>query len=398
MFTDINIAEDLYYVGSSDRRLERFENAYPVPDGMSYNSYLICDTDATVLMDAVDKSVSKAFLESLKRVLGTRSLDYIVIQHMEPDHSATAKQVLELYPNACVVASQRALDMLVAFNDIKLANVRAIKEGDVLKTARHELCFIAAPMVHWPEVMVTYDKCTGTLFSADAFGTFGASSGNLFADESDFDMDEARRYYFNIVGKYGVQVQSLLKKASGLDIRMLCPLHGPIWRENIASYVEKYSIWSSYQSEKDSVLIVYGSIYGNTEQAALALAALLAKRNVKGIEIYDSSKTDLSVLLSKCFSFKAIAFASSSYNAGLFTSMETLLLDLKAHNLQNKTIALIENGSWAPSSGRCMKEILDSMKSMTYVCPMLSIRSSLKECQMEELEAMADSLAQSVLP
>jgi flavorubredoxin len=393
------ITDQLYYVGQSDRRLALFENVYRLDDGMAYNSYLLLD-DKTVLFDCVDHAVERQFLENVEYVLGGRKLDYLVVHHMEPDHSETIAALLEEYPNVTLVGTSKAHALLKQFFEFKKEPAfTEVKENDTLDTGHHKLTFVMAPMVHWPEVMVTYDATSHILFSADAFGTFGALSGNIFADEFEYEhrmLDEARRYYINIVGKYGMQVQMLLKKASVLDISMICPLHGPIWRENLAYIIDKYNTWSSYASELDSVLIVYGSIYGNTENAAQVLSTKLAERGVKNMGLYDVSKTDIATLVSEAFKYKTIVFASSSLNAGLFLNMENLLLDLKAHFFQNRNVALIQNGSWAPSALKCMTEILGSMKNIKLIEHKVDIRSSLKESQLSDLDQLADSLAATV--
>ena len=399
MYNARKVAEDLYWVGGSDRRLSLFENVYPVPAGVSYNAYLVLD-EQTVLFDTVDSSVSALFFENLAHVLNGRQLDYVIVQHMEPDHSATLQEVLRRYPEAKVVATAKAHKMIGQFFPIDIKDrAVTVKEGDTLSTGRHNFTFVAAPMVHWPEVMVTYDATDKLLFSADAFGTFGALNGNIFADEVDFEhkcLDEARRYYTNIVGKYGPQVTALLKKASGLEISMILPLHGPIWRENIAWFVDKYVKWASYTPEENAVLIVYGTIYGGTQQAAEILAGKLAERGVKNIAMYDVSMTHPSVLVSEAFRCSHIVFASSTYNNGIFQPMETLLADLSAHYLQSRTVAIIANGSWAPASGRLMTEQLSAMKDMRILEHGLTLLSTLKENQLTALDEIADELVSTL--
>ncbi|MBR0073493.1 MAG: FprA family A-type flavoprotein, partial [Bacteroidales bacterium] len=295
-----------------------------------------------------------------------------------------------------IVSNAKAITMIGQFFDFDIqGHTQVVAEGDTLDTGRHTLHFYMAPMVHWPEVMVSFDSATGTLFSADAFGTFGAINGNLFADQLDFDcdcLDEARRYYTNIVGKYGAQVQSLLKKASALDIKMICPLHGPVWRSNLGYFIEKYDKWSSYTPEVNGVVIFYGSIYGNTENAAEILAATLADKGVEGIAMYDVSKTDVSVLVSEAFKFSHLVLASSTYNNGIFTPMENFLLDIKAHALQNRTVAVIENGTWAPQSGKQIRAILETMKGIAVLDESLTLKSSLKPNQTEALDALANAI------
>ena len=388
------IVSDVLLVGASDRRLALFENIYPIPRGVSYNAYLVLD-EKTVLLDTADSAVSVRFLENLAHGLQGRSLNYIIVNHMEPDHCATLADVLRLYPEAKIVASAKAISMIGQFFDCDVTNrCTAVKEGDTLSTGRHNFTFAMAPMVHWPEVMVTYDTTDKILFSADAFGTFGALNGNIFADEVAFESEwlpDARRYYTNIVGKYGPQVQTLLKKAAGLDIQFLCPLHGPIWRENTGWFVEKYQRWSSYTPEENTVAIFCGSVYGNTENAADILAAALAERGVRHVALYDVSHTDLSHLVAEAFRCSHLVFASATYNNGIFTPMETLLMDLKAHNLQNRTVALIENGTWAPQAGKLMGELVNGMKNMTLLVGTVSLKSAVKE--RASLESLADALA-----
>ena len=399
MYCVQNITSDVVYVGVSDRRLALFENVYPIPRGVSYNAYLILD-EKTVLMDAVEEAVAVRFQENLEHTLGGRPLDYVVVNHMEPDHSASLAGVLRRWPEAQVVGNAKTLTMLAQFTGEDLSDrAVVVKEGDTLSTGRHTLTFAMAPMVHWPEVMVTYDTANKILFSADAFGTFGALSGNLYADQVNFErdwLDDARRYYTNIVGKYGMQVQSLLKKAAGLDIAMLCPLHGPIWRKDIAWFVGKYQTWSSYAPEDQTVAIFTGSVYGNTDNAADILAARLAEKGVRNIVQYDVSHTDVSELVSECFRCSHLVFASSTYNNGIFTPMENLLLDLKAHNLQGRTVAVIENGSWAPQSGKLIREILSGLKNMTVLESGVTLKSSVQRPQREALETLADAIAESL--
>ena len=395
-----NITQDILFLGASDRRLALFENVFPIPRGVSYNSYLVKD-EKTVLMDTVDQAVRNRFLENLAFGLEGRSLDYVVVNHMEPDHAATLMEVLKAYPQAQVVGNAKTIAMIGQFFDCDISErTVTVKEGDTLNTGRHTFTFVMAPMVHWPEVMVTYDAADKVLFSADAFGTFGALSGNIFADELDFErdwLDDARRYYANIVGKYGVQVQTLLKKAAGLDIAYICPLHGPIWRENMGWFVEKYQTWSTYAPEDKAVAIFCGSVYGHTENAADIVANRLAEKGVKGIRLYDVSNTDVSELVSEAFRCSHLVLASATYNGAIFTPMENFLLDLKAHNLQNRTVAVIDNGTWAATAGKQMREIAGAMKNMTVLENGVSLKSSVKETQRAELEVLADTLAADIL-
>ena len=399
MHNAIAIREDLFWVGGNDRRLALFENVFPIPRGVSYNAYVMLD-EKTVLFDTVDKSVSGVFFESLAHVLAGRKLDYLVVNHMEPDHAATMEELVLRYPEVKIVTNAKAVAMIKQFFTFDVdSRCVVVKEGDTLATGSHTLTFLMAPMVHWPEAMVTYDITTKTLFSADAFGTFGALSGNLFADEVNFErdwLDDARRYYVNIVGKYGTQVQALLKKAATVDIDMICPLHGPVWRSNIAWFVDKYQKWSTYTPEEDAVMIAYASVYGNTENTANILAAKLAERGAKRIAMYDVSATHPSVIVAEAFRCSHLVFASTTYNAGIFCNMETALLDIAAHNLQNRTVALIENGSWAATSGKLMREILAKLKNITVLENTVSLKSSLKEGQLPALDALADAIIASM--
>ena len=395
------ISEELQWVGANDRRLALFENVYPIPRGVSYNSYLWTD-EKTVLFDTVDKAVSHQFFENIQAVLGDRPLDYLVVTHMEPDHCAVMDELVLRYPNVKIICNTKIQGLIKQFFDFDIdSRAVIVKEKDTFSSGKHTFTFVSAPMVHWPEVMVAYESTEGILFSADAFGTFGAINGNIFADEVNIDrdwMDDYRRYYTNIVGKYGVQVQALLKKAAGLDIKMICPLHGLIWRENIGELIEKYQLWSSYTPEDAAVTLFYGSIYGNTENAVDILAGKLADRGVKNITVYDASVTHASYLISEAFRCSHIVFASATYNNGIFVSMENLLHDLAAHNLQNRTMAIIQNGSWSPASGRLMKEILSSLKNNTILEEELTLKSSLKPEQEQSLDALADAIAASVVP
>lgn len=390
------INQDITYIGASDRRLALFENIYPIPQGISYNSYLIND-NKTVLMDTVDKSVCVQFMENLQYALNGRSLDYLVINHMEPDHAATISEVVFRYPNIKLVCNAKTLGMLKQFFDFD-ADSRSIivKEGDTLTTGKHTLQFFMAPMVHWPEVMVTYDMTNKILFSADAFGSFGALNGHLYADEIDVEreyLDEARRYYTNIVGKYGPSVQSLLKKASALDIQIICPLHGLIWRQNLDWFINKYQLWSSYTPETEGVMIAYASIYGNTENAVNILANNLSENGIRNTAVYDVSSTHSSIIVSEAFKFSKWIFAAPTYNGGIFPPMEYVLNEIKNHNLQNRTIGLIENGTWGALAGKQMKEILSSLKNINFIENVPTIKSAVKNEQREALKALADSLS-----
>lgn len=389
------ITQDLYYVGASDRRLALFENVYPIPRGVSYNSYVLID-EKTVLIDTADASVGQQFFENVAAALSGRGLDYLVVNHMEPDHCALIEEIVLRHPEVTIVTNAKAAKMIGQFFGIELeGRLKTVGEGDTLETGRHTLAFVMAPMVHWPEAMVTYDTLDKTLFSADAFGTFGALNGNIFADEVDFEhcwLDDARRYLINIVGKYGVQVQSVLKKAAGLEIQRICPLHGPIWRENIGWLIKKYDIWSRYEAETEGIVIIYGSIYGHTAAAAEKLASMLSERGIREIAMYDASHTDTSVLVSECFRYSHIVLAAATYNAGIFTPIENLLTDLKAHNWQKRTVGLIENGTWAALSGKQMRALLSEMKEIKVLDESVSLMSSMKESQIEEMERLAEQM------
>ena len=393
------VTDDLYWIGGSDRRLALFENVYPIPRGVSYNSYVLLD-EKTVLLDTVDASISGLFFENLEYVLNGRTLDYLIVNHMEPDHCAVIGDVVRRYPDVKLVCNAKTVPMLKQFFDFPVDDRTVIvKEMDTLCTGRHTFAFVMAPMVHWPEAMVSYDTVDKILFSADGFGTFGAINGNLFADEVNFErdwLDDARRYFINIVGKYGVQVQNLLKKAATLEIKMICPLHGPIWRENLGWFIEKYDTWSSYKPEDQAVMIAYASIYGNTENAAEILASKLADKGVKNIAMYDVSVTDPSVIVSESFRCSHLVFAAPSYNGGIFTKMETVLSELKAHSLQNRTVAIMENGTWAPVAGKQMREIFAGMKNIELLEEGVTIRSAVKEAQEASLEALAEKITSSL--
>ncbi|MDY4487618.1 MAG: flavin reductase [Candidatus Limivicinus sp.] len=400
MYCTRKVLDDLIWVGADDRRLACFEGVYGVPDGVSYNSYLLLD-EKTVLFDTVDKAVGAVFLENVAHALDGRKLDYLLISHMEPDHAATIETLCLRYPEAQIICNAKIQTMLAQFFALDLSGrLHVVKEGDSLSVGKHELTFVNAPMVHWPEVMMTYDKTDKILFSADAFGTFGALNGRLFADEGDFmgeQLDEARRYYTNIVGKYGPQVQAVLKKAAGLDIAYVCPLHGPVWRKHFGDFLEKYLQWSSYTPEEKSVLIAYASVYGHTENAANILAAKLVERGVR-VRMYDTSVTPASYILSDAFRCSHLVFAATTYNAGVFVTMENLLHDIANHNLQGRKIAIMENGSWAPTSGKLMREMLSGLKNTEFIGDNITIRSALAENQLGELDALADAIAADLRP
>ena len=399
MHSTRKVKDDLIYVGGSDRRLSRFENLFPIPKGVSYNSYVLLD-EKTVLFDTADESISRQYIENVVHALNGRPLDYMVVQHMEPNHCAMIDDMLRRYPEAKMVCSAKAVGMFAQFYGTDVAaRALVVKEGDKLSTGEHTLHFVMAPMVHWPEVMVTYDEKDKILFSADAFGTFGALAGNIFNDEITFDttwMNDARRYYTNIVGKYGVQVQALLKKAASLDIEMICPLHGPIWRKDLGLLLEKYQKWSTYEPEDKTVMIAYATMYGNTENAANVLAGMLADKGVKNIAMYDVSETDVSELVAESFRCSHLVLAAPTYNSRIQPKMEAYLSDIKALNLQNRTVAVIDNGTWAATAGTQMIGTLEGMKNMTILENTISIKSALAENQLGALEALADELAKQV--
>ena len=396
------VTNDITWVGCNDRRLALFENLFPIPRGVSYNSYVILD-EKTVLMDTVDSSASQQFLENVAYALKGRDLDYLIVQHMEPDHCGTIVEVMRTYPRAKVVGSVKALQMIGQFYDVSgfdaEERMMAVKEGDTLATGAHTLHFLMAPMVHWPEVMVTYDEKDKALFSADAFGTFGALNGKLFSDEVDFEgewLPDARRYYANIVGKYGVQVQALLKKAAAVDIQMICPLHGPVWRSGLSWFMDKYDKWSRYEPEDRAVVIIYGSIYGNTENAADALASRLTEKGVKDVKMYDVSRTHVSELIAEIFRCSHLVLACSTYNGGIYPPMADLLEDMKALSVQNKTVALMENGTWAAASGRLITAKLEEMKNITLLDTKISIKSALQNGRETELDAFAQQIVEEM--
>lgn len=399
MYCVKKMTDDLYWVGGSDRRLALFENVYPIPNGVSYNAYLLLD-EKTVLLDTVDRSIADLFFENVAHVLNGRKLDYVIVNHMEPDHCAVLQDLVLRYPEVRIVCNAKTVTMIRNFFTFDI-NSRAVivKEMDTLCTGRHTFAFVMAPMVHWPEAMVSYDATTKTLFSADAFGTFGALNGNLYADEVNFKTEylaDARRYYTNIVGKYGTQVQALLKKAAAIEIETICPLHGPVWRKDIAWFLDKYVHWATYQPEETAIVIAYASVYGNTENAANILAGMLADKGVRNVKVYDVSATHPSYIVSECFRASHLVFLSTTYNAGMFVNMENLVHDIVHHNLQNRTIALVENGSWAPTAAGLMRAEFQKLKNCTILDEGVSIRSSLKEDQLAQMEALADALVASM--
>ncbi|MEI3363131.1 MAG: FprA family A-type flavoprotein [Oscillospiraceae bacterium] len=403
MYNYRKVTDDLYWVGANDHRLALFENIHPLYHGVSYNAYVLLD-EKTVLFDTADWSVGRQFIDNVKAVLGGRPLDYLVINHVEPDHAASIEEILLRWPQVRIVTSPKAVILLHQFGfPIDAGQVEEVQEGDSKCFGRHTIAFVSAPMVHWPEAMVSFDTTSGVLFSADAFGSFRALDGKLFADEFHFDsewLDDARRYYTNIVGKYGPQVQALLNKASslvGLDnIKFICPLHGPVWRRDLGYLIDKYVHWATYEPEERGVMIVYASMYGNTETAAKVLSTKLAERGVTNTRLYDVSSTHVSYLISDLFKYSHLVLASVTYNLGIFPPMHSFLMDMKALNLQKRTVALVENGSWAPRSGALMREELEKLKHMDILDDSLTMVSSLQEQNLGEMDALADAIAASV--
>ena len=399
MYCTRKVSEEVIWIGASDRRLALFENLFPIPRGVAYNSYLIKD-EKTAVLDTVDSSVSRQFFENIQHELGDRPLDYLIVNHMEPDHCANIAELLLRYPDMKIVGNAKTFTMIGQFYGVDLKDQAVVvKEGDSLSLGKHKLSFYFAPMVHWPEVMVSYEETEKILFSADAFGSFGALNGNIFNAELDFDqdwLDDARRYYGNIVGKYGPQVQTALKKLSGLDIAVICPLHGPVWRSDLGYLLEKYDLWSRYEPEEKSVAILYASMYGDKENAANVLAARLAEKGVKNIAVHDVSGTHVSELIGEVFRCSHLVLAAPTYNNGIYPAMLNFLHDCRALNLQNRTVGLIENGTWGPVAAKQMKEILDGLKNMNVLEPVVTVKSALNDASLEQLDALADAVAASL--
>ncbi|HLR20822.1 MAG TPA: FprA family A-type flavoprotein [Tissierellaceae bacterium] len=392
------VTEDLYWIGTNDRDTSLFENIHPIPEGVSYNSYLLLD-EKTVLMDTVDSSVCSNFIENVKHVLEDKSLDYLVIHHMEPDHAGCLGKIMYHYPDVKIIGNKKTFDFMKNFGFEVNENAIEVKEGDTISFGKHEFVFTMAPMVHWPETMVTFDTTNGVLFSGDAFGTFGTLDGRLFNDEVDFErefLEPARRYYTNIVGKFGMPVQTLLKKASDLDIKYICPLHGPIWRSDLDYIIDKYDKWSSYEPEEKGVLIVFGSMYGNTESAAEDLAIRLAEKGMTNIKMYDASKTDTSYMISDAFRLSHIVLASPTYDLKVYPPVRNFILDMEAINLQNRTIGVIYNGSWMPKAGDLMHELLGEMRNTNVLEEDVLITSSMKEEDVDKMETLANSIIESM--
>lgn len=383
---DVTITDNIIYIGADDKDLDLFESQYVIPNGVSYNSYVILD-EKTAVMDTVDARRKDEWLENLEKALAGRTVDYLVVSHMEPDHAANVKILAEKYPDMKVVGNAKTFPMIQQFFEMDLSDRSlVVKEGDTLNLGTHELTFVMAPMVHWPEVMVSYEKSEKILFSADGFGKFGALD-----TEEDWAC-EARRYYFNIVGKYGSQVQALLKKAAALDIAMICPLHGPILKENLAYYIEKYNIWSSYQPEDEGILVAYASIHGNTKKAAIKMKEILESKGAKKVAITDLSRDDMAEAIEDAFRYDKMVLAAASYDGGVFPCMEDFLHHLKSKNFQKRTVALIENGTWAPVAARTMRAVLEQMKDITICDKVVSIKSVMKEADIPEMEALAEEL------
>lgn len=400
MYCVRNVTEDLYWVGANDHRLHLFENIHPISRGVSYNAYLLLD-EKSVLFDTVDWSACRQLLENVEHLLDGKALDYLVINHMEPDHGASIEEILLRYPEVKVVSTEKAFMLMRQFGfHVDGHELIEAREGATLSFGSHTVTFVYAPMVHWPEAMVTFDTTNGVLFAADAFGSFGALDGKLFNDEVNFErdwLDDARRYFTNIVGKYGPHVQALLKKASTVDIKLVCPLHGPVWRSNLGWFIDKYDHWSRYEPEEKGVLITYASMYGNTEAAAQALASKLCEKGMTNVAVYDVSNTHVSELISESFRLSHIVLASVTYNLGIYPVMHNFLMDMKALHLQKRTFAIIENGSWACKSGDLMQKFIDTeLKDMTVLNDRLSLASALHADKAVELDALADSIIESM--
>jgi flavorubredoxin len=392
------ITDGIFWIGGSDRRLARFENIFPIPEGVSYNSYFI-DDEKTAVFDTADITVADQYIENLKTALNGRKLDYLVVLHMEPDHCSLIDKVTALFPEVTVVGGKQTFVFMEQFfPESRDYNKLEVKEGDSLSTGAHTFNFVSAPMVHWPEVLFAYDATTKALLSADAFGTFGAVDGGIFADEYDFEMqflDSSRRYYANIVGKYGVQVQAVLKKAAGLDLQMILPLHGPVWRKDLNVILEKYQKWSTYQSESDGVIVVYGSLYGHTASAAEKVASSLRDKGVLDVKVYDVSGTDVSYLIGEVWRANKIVLMCPTYNGGIYPPMEGFINDMIALGVQNRTFALGQNGTWAPVTGKMMSEKLTNLKNVNILENVLTIKSALGTKDLEALDSFTDAICKA---
>ena len=394
-----NVTENIYWIGGNDRRLERFENMFPIPKGVSYNSHLILD-EKTMVMDTVDQAIRMQYLENIKYLLNGRDLDYLVVNHMEPDHCGNIEDLLKIYPNMKIVGNSKTFKFFEQFYNVSPSeNYYEVKEGDVIDLGKHKIQFFNMPMVHWPEVMVAYEQTEKILFSADAFGTFGAFHGNILNEQVDFErysLSEARRYYTNILGKYGAQVQIALKKLSGLDIKIIAPLHGPIWRANLDYLLDKYNKWSSYTPEKQGVVIVYGSMYGNTENAANCIANKLAQQGVTDIKVYDVSKTHPSYIIADAWKYSNLVIASPTYNGGLYLVMDALLHEMASLNFQNRKVSILGNYTWATGALASIKERLSKMKDIEIIGNPLDINSSVKDNQEAALDEMVQEIVKSL--
>lgn len=392
------VTDGIFWIGGSDRRLERFENIFPIPEGVSYNSYFI-DDEKTAVFDTADITVSDQYLENLKDCLDGRKLDYLVVLHMEPDHCSLIGTVTGLFPEVTVVGNAKTFQIMEQFfPEAAGFNKLEVKEGDTLTTGNHNFKFVTAPMVHWPEVLFAYDDFSKALLSADAFGTFGALDGGLFADDYDFEkefLDSARRYYANIVGKYGMQVQAVLKKAQGLDIQMILPLHGPVWRKDIAWFIDKYQKWSTYEAETEDIAVIYGSLYGHTASAAEAVASSIRGKTKAGVKVYDVSGTDVSYLIGEVWRCKKLVLMCPTYNNGIYPPMESFLNDMAALGVQNRTFALGQNGTWAPVTVKLMTEKLQALKNVTILEESLTIKSAFYKKDTDSLEAFTDAIVKA---
>ena len=385
---DTYISDSVLYIGVTDKTLDLFESQYQVPNGVTYNSYVIMD-DKIAVMDTVDGRATEQWFANLEQALAGEPADYLIVSHMEPDHAANIKRFAERFPEAKIVGNAKTFAMIEQFFDLDLTDRKVeVKEGSTLELGTHTLQFFMAPMVHWPEVMVTYEQQEKILFSADGFGRFGTM------DSEENWEDEAARYYLNIVGKYGVQVQGLLKKASALDIAVICPLHGPILKDDLAFYLEKYQIWSTYQPEQKGVLVAYASVHGNTAHAAELLAQMLRQKGEEHVEVMDLARTDMSVAVRKAFFYDRMVVAAATYDGGLFPCMEEFLLHMKSKGFQKRTVGIMENGSWAPLAGKAMRAILETMKQITFAEPTVTIKSAVHEDTKQQMEALAEALVQ----
>ena len=399
MYCINKINEGMYWIGGNDRKITVFEGAVPVTDGMAYNSYFI-DDEKTVVLDTVDQAVEKVFFENIDHLLNGRDLDYVIVDHVEPDHGASLEGLILRHPETKIIGTAKIKNMVAQYVTFDTdAYFEVVKEGDEISSGKHVFTFVNAPMVHWPEVMVTFEKTTGTLFSADAFGLYGAQNGNIFADKYDFDTEwipAARKYYTTIVGKYGKQTEMLLAKAAKLDIKMICPLHGYVIREGLGKYIDAYATWASYEPEEKGVLVLYASPYGNTKNAAEIVASEMAERGVDRMKIVDVSSVDPMDILPDVFRFSHMLIAATTYNMEIFIKMEEALNEMKSMGVCNRKVSIIQNGSWAPVSGGKINDFLDGLKGMEYVGEVVTVKASVKEETREQLEKLAGEIADSV--